>query len=123
MGYAGRKGYTLLDRRLYLPQEWVEEEAYAERRRKCGEPADIVFKPKPTLGWEMIQAEHQAGTVRARWVVGDEFFGRNTAWLDALDGSGLGYFAEVPHDTRIWRQRPATGIPAGSGQGRPPTTC
>jgi hypothetical protein len=54
-----------LDRRLYLPQEWVEEEAYAERRRKCGVPAHIVFKPKPTLGWEMIQAVHQVGTVRA----------------------------------------------------------
>ena len=24
LGYAATKGYTLLDRRLYLPQEWVE---------------------------------------------------------------------------------------------------
>jgi len=27
VGYASRKGYTLLDRRLYLPHEWVEDEA------------------------------------------------------------------------------------------------
>jgi len=27
LGYASRKGYPLLDRRLYLPREWVEEEA------------------------------------------------------------------------------------------------
>lgn len=25
VGYASRQGYTLLDRRLYLPQEWVED--------------------------------------------------------------------------------------------------
>jgi SRSO17 transposase len=50
LGYASRQGYTLLDRRLYMPQEWIEEEAYAERRRKCGVPADLPFKTKPTLG-------------------------------------------------------------------------
>jgi len=33
LGYASRQGYTLLDRRLYLPQEWVEAEAHAPRRR------------------------------------------------------------------------------------------
>ena len=27
LGYASRQGYTLLDRRMYLPQEWVEDEA------------------------------------------------------------------------------------------------
>ena len=35
----------------------------AERRRRCGVPADIAFKTKPTLGWEMIEAVQQAGTV------------------------------------------------------------
>jgi SRSO17 transposase len=121
LGYASHKGYTLLDRRLYLPQEWVEEGAYAERRRKCGVPAGITFKTKPTLGWEMIQAVHQAGTVRCRWVTCDEAFGRDTAFLDQVAGSGLWYFAEVPHDTQVWRQRPATVVPAWSGQGRKPT--
>ena len=29
--------------------------------------------------------------------------------------------AEVPHDTQVWPQRPATGRPPWSGQGRPPT--
>ena len=36
LGYASRQGYTLLDRRLYLPQEWVTEAGYAERRQRCG---------------------------------------------------------------------------------------
>jgi SRSO17 transposase len=48
LGYASRQGYTLLDRRLYLPQEWVTEAGYAERRRRCGVPAEIAF----TTSWK-----------------------------------------------------------------------
>jgi SRSO17 transposase len=121
LGYASRQGYTLLDRRLSVPQEWVEDEAYAERRRRCGVPAAVTFKPKPTLGWEMMQAVHQAGTLRARWVTCDEACGRDTSLLDHIDGLGLWYFAEVPHDTQVWQRRPATAVPAWSGQGRKPT--
>jgi SRSO17 transposase len=121
VGYASRKGYTLLDRRLYLPQEWVEDEAYAERRRRCGVPPDTPFKTKPTLGWELIQAIHHAGTLRARWVTCDEAFGRDTSLLDAIAGIGLWYLAEVPHDTQVWPQRPATAVPPWSGRGRKPT--
>src|SRR5712691_12617586 len=121
LGYASRTGYTLLDRRLYLPQEWVEDETYAERRRRCGVPADMPFKTKPLLGWEMIQAVHRAHTLRARWVTCDEAFGRATTLLDHLDGLGLWYFAEVPHDTQVWRQRPVTAVPAWAGRGRQPT--
>jgi SRSO17 transposase len=121
LGYASRKGYTLLDRRLYLPQEWVEDETYAKRRWRCGVPADIPFKTKPTLGGEMIQAVHRAHTLRARWVTCDEAFGRDTTLLDRLDALGLWYYAEVPPDTQVWRQRPATAVPAWAGRGRQPT--
>jgi SRSO17 transposase len=121
MGYAGCQGYTLLDRRLYLPQEWVEDAGYAVRRRTCGVPQDIAFQTKPMLGWEMIAAVYQSGSLRARWVTCDEAFGRDTSLLDRIDSLGLWYFAEVPHDTQVWRQRPATAMPAWSGQGRPPT--
>lgn len=121
LGYARRTGYTLLDRRLYLPQEWVEEAAYAARRQRCGVPPDLTFKTKPTLGWEMIHAVHEAGTWRCRWVTCDEAFGRDTDFLDQVAALGLWYVAEVPHDTQVWRQRPATAVPTWSGQGRKPT--
>lgn len=121
VGYASRQGSTLLDRRLYVPHEGVEEEAYAARRRQCGVPPDIAFKTKPTLGWEMIQAVHQAGTVQARWVTCDAAFGRDTTLLDRIDGLGWWYCAAVPHDTQVWRPWPATAVPPWSGQGRTPT--
>ena len=127
LGYASRKGYTLLDRRLYLPEEWVEEESYAERRRKCRVPEDVVFKTKPLLGWDMIEAVLQKRSLRCRWLACDEAFGRNTGFLDRVAASlpaqagGLWYYAEVPHDTRVWRERPATEVPQWSGRGRKPT--
>ena len=69
----------------------------------------------------MIQAVHQAGGLRCRWVPCDEAFGRATGFL--AQGAGLGRWdvAEVPHDTQGWRQRPATTVPVWSGRGRTPT--
>jgi len=121
LGYASRKGYTLLDRRLYLPEEWVEEEAYAERREKCGVPEKIVFQTKPQLGWEMINSVRKAKALRVRWLVCDEGFGRDTSLLDNIAESGLWYFVEVPRDTRVWMTRPVTAVPVWSGRGPKPT--
>lgn len=121
LGYASYAGYTLLDRRLYVPTEWLEDEAFAERRRKCGVPGDLRFQTKPELGREMIREVVDQQQLRARWVTCDEAFGRDTAFLDHVAGSGLWYFAEVPHDTRVWSERPLTAVPQGSGRGRKPS--
>ena len=121
LGYASPHGSALLDRRLYLPQEWLTDDAYAERRQACGIPDDIAFTTKPMLGWAMIEALHKVGSLRCRWVACDEGFGRDSALLDKIAGLGLWYFAEVPHDTRVWLERPATAVPPWSGRGRKPT--
>ena len=121
LAYASQHGYALLDRRLYLPEEWLTDEAYAVRRKACGVPETITFTTKPLLGWSMIEAIQQAGTLRCRWVSCDEGFGRDTTLLDQIDSLGLWYFAEVPHDTFVWQTRPAIAVPEWSGRGRKPT--
>jgi SRSO17 transposase len=121
VGYASQLGYTLLDRRLYLPLEWVDDDDFAERRTKCGVPSDIHFQTKPELGWEMIRQVVDDQQLRARWVACEEAFGRDTVFLDHVAGSGLWYFAEVPHDTRVWLERPLTAVPEWSGRGRTPS--
>ena len=121
VGDARRQGAPVLERRRSLPPAWVEDEAYAERRRRCGVPPTVTLKTKPMLGWEMIQAGCRAGTLRARWVAWDEAFGRDPTLLDHIACLGLWSFAEVPHDTQGWRQRPATAGPAWGGRGRQPT--
>jgi SRSO17 transposase len=121
VAYASQQGYALLDRRLYLPEEWLTDEAFAARRKACGVPETTTFSTKPLLGWSMIEAIQQAGTLRYRWVTCDEGFGRDTTLLDKIDSLGLWYFAEVPHDTYVWQTRPATAVPEWSGHGRKPT--
>jgi SRSO17 transposase len=121
LAYASPQGYTLIDRRLYVPEEWLRESAYAERRKACGLPDDLTFTTKPSLGWAMIEDVVQAATLRCRWVACDEGFGRDTALLDQIAAAHLWYFAEVPHDTQVWLVRPDVVVPQWSGRGRKPT--
>jgi len=118
--YASPRGYTLVDRRLYLPEPWFTP-AYAGRRVRCGVPADVAFRTHPELAGEMVAGLRARGQLPARWALCDEGFGRDTALLDRLAAEGLWYLAEVPYPTRVWRERPAVGVPAGTGQGRPRT--
>jgi SRSO17 transposase len=120
LGYASQYGRTLLNRRLYLPQEWVEDEAYTERRRKCGVPEEITFKTKPALLLEMVKEVDAAGSLPFQWLTCDEAFGRDSAFLDRV-GDYLWYFAEVENETRVWLEYPQTAVPDWSGHGRKPT--
>lgn len=118
--YASRHGYTLLDRRLYMPEKWFTQ-AYQGRREKCGVPANLTFQTQPELAWELIQTLHERQVVPFEWVIGDEHFGNNPVLLDQIAAAKLCYLMEVPHNTLVWRERPKTVVPPPSGKkGRPP---
>jgi SRSO17 transposase len=118
--YASRQGYTLLDRRLFLPQRWFTAE-YTDRRRKCGVPEDRLFQTKPALALEMLQTLVADRQLRFRWVTADEWFGRDPAFLDGIAQLNRWYFAEVAQTTHVWETRPQVGVPASAGKGRPRT--
>jgi len=117
--YASRKGYTLLDRRLYLPEAWFEED-HRERWHRCGIPDDVCSKTKPQLALEMLRAAVTEGALRFRWVTGDEDYGKAPDFLDGVAGVKRWYYTEVPHSTRVWAERPETSVPQWSGRGRQP---
>jgi SRSO17 transposase len=118
-GYTSSKGYTLLDTRLYLPELWFSE-AYAVRRKKCRIPEQVHFQTKNELAWEMLEAITGEGTLRFRWVTGDEAFGCDTWLLDQIARLRCWYFMEVPINTQVWMHRPETAIPPWSGRGCKP---
>jgi SRSO17 transposase len=121
LGYSSQAGYTLLDKRLYLPAAWLTP-TYAAKRYKCHVPADLRFQTKHELAWEMIEALVQAGTLPVRWITMDEAFGNDTHLLDRIDReTDCYYFAEVPSHTPLWRQAPETDVPQPAGRGRPGT--
>jgi len=114
LGYASRKGATLLDRRLYLPAAWFTE-AYADRWQACLIPADTPFQTKHALAGDLVERAVRRGTLHARWVTCDEGFGDDPAFLARLDTLDLAYLAEAPCDTQVWPLTdPATGQPRPS---------
>jgi SRSO17 transposase len=118
--YASRKGYTLLDRRLYLPEGWFDKD-HQMLWKECGIPDDMSFKTKPALALEMLEAVMAEGTLDFRWVACDEAYGKDPTFLDGVAKLGIWYFAEVPHSTRVWQVRPKTALPEWRGRGRRPS--
>ena len=121
LGYSSPKGYALLDRRLYMPDCWFTPE-YSERRYNGRVPATLQFQTKNELAWEMIEQCWQANSLPGRWLTMDEAFGRDTVLLDRIEQeTDYDYLAEVPKDTCLWAEEPATFVPEYEGVGRPPT--
>jgi SRSO17 transposase len=100
LGYAGKRGYALLDRELYLPQSWAED---AAGRRAAGIPEQIEFQTKPMLGRRMLERAFQSG-VSCGWVAGDEVYGRDSKLRRWLEARRQPYVLAVAADQRLWRQ-------------------
>jgi SRSO17 transposase len=116
--YASRTGYTFLDRRLYLPEEWFDE-AYAPLRQRYGVPAELRFQTEPQLALEMLYGLVEREAVPFRWVVADEHYGMIPAFLDGVAATGQWYFAEVPGSTKVWLGQPKVELPGQRPMGRP----
>jgi SRSO17 transposase len=101
VGYASALGYTLLDRRLYLPDVWFSPE-YQGRWQAAAIPEDTVFATKPALAATLVEAIMASGRLRARWLTCDEGFGNDPAFLDRVAACGLWYLAEVARSTHVW---------------------
>ena len=56
--YAGPQGHVMLDRALYLPKEWTNDEA---RCQGAGIPAERLFVTKPQLAQQMLQRTFDEG--------------------------------------------------------------
>lgn len=100
LGYAGERGYALLDRELYLPQSWAED---GPRRQAAGIPDGMEFQTKPMLGRQMLERAFQSG-VSCGWVAGDEVYGRDSKLRRWLEEHRQPYVLAVAADQRLWRQ-------------------
>jgi SRSO17 transposase len=113
LAYASPAGHTLLDERLYLPEEWAND---AKRRRQAGVPDDVVFRTKPELALELIR--RVGPKVRHGWVTFDEGYGKDPGFLSGLEELDERYIGEVPKSCRGWLKRPQVAEPKPSRIGR-----
>ena len=119
-GLCQRVGLYLVGSASVASQSWVKRTTVLSAAQHVACPR--IFLPDDTrvgLGDAREVVDDQQW--RAHWVTCDAAFGRDTAVLDHVAGSGLWDCAAVPHDTRVWLERPLTAVLAWSGRGRKPS--
>jgi SRSO17 transposase len=120
LGYVSRKGYSLLEGRLFMPAQWFEEE-YGERRQACGVPEELEFKTKPEIGLDMLKNAESRGNLPFSWVAADALYGDSPAFRDGVAAIGKLYFTAIKETTPIWCIPPKVHVPQWKGHGRHPT--
>jgi SRSO17 transposase len=95
--YATDRGHALIDRDLYVQDDWFKDPA---RMAKAGFPADHAFATKPALALAQAKRALAAG-IRPGWAAGDEVYGRSRELREFLEAAGIGYVFAVPVDHRF----------------------
>ncbi len=98
LAYIGSRGHALLDRELYLTEDWTRD---PDRLRAVGLAPDTPFATKPQLARRMLERTLDAGVPMA-WVVGDTVYGHSRALRSWLEERGLHHVLAVPRDEELW---------------------
>lgn len=78
LSYTSEKGTAFIDRELFLPEDWAEDEV---RRQATGVPQARRFLSKPQLAQAMLERAFEAGVV-ASWVVADTIYASLRTFLE-----------------------------------------
>lgn len=109
---------TLIDTRLYLPEDWCGDEA---RCKKAAIPKDArQFFSKSQLALAMLEVARQRG-IQFGYVGIDGGYGKEPAFLRSVDEQGCRFVADVHCDQTIYWQDPEPQVPDWSGRGRKPS--
>jgi SRSO17 transposase len=119
LGYVSRKGYSLIEGQLFMPESWFDE-AHKDQCEACGVPADLKTKTKPEIGLELLQRAVERGSLPFQWVAADELYGDAPAFRDGVAELKKWYFTEIKCSTLIWQTQPEVYLPEWKGRGRHP---
>ncbi|MCA1719400.1 MAG: IS701 family transposase [Actinobacteria bacterium] len=98
LSYASGQGQAFIDRELYLPEEWAEDE---ERREQAGVPEQIGMRTKPELAKEMLGRALDAG-VKVAWVVADSVYGDTRRLGMFLEEREQPYVLALSGKAHVW---------------------
>jgi SRSO17 transposase len=95
LAIAGANGATLLDRRLYLPEDWASD---CLRRKKCHVPPKVRFQEKWRIALELLD---RSRNVPHGWVTSDAEPGRVSTFRKRLRQRHERYVVDVPANTLV----------------------
>ena len=117
LAYVSPLGRALVDKRLYLPENWTSDKG---RCAAAGVPEERrSYRSKTGLALEMLERALERGHLRAKWVAGDDAFGMSPSFRDGLAALGMHYVLDVPGGTTVWPLEPAWTSAEYQGFGRP----
>ena len=103
--------------RLYLPKRWIDDPARCERAGIPRAARTLTSKSGHALD---IVRQARARGMRFEWVGVDAGYGKEPAFLRALDDMNEVFAADVHRDQRIWTKQPELAVPPSQpGRGRP----
>jgi SRSO17 transposase len=98
LSIATRTEQVPIDFELYLPRDWIEDDA---RRTRARIPVDTQFITKIELAGEMIGRAIEAG-IPGDVVLADSAYGRSHDFREAVREFGLDYAVAVDAAARVW---------------------
>ena len=108
-----------VDMRLYLPKRWIDDPARCDAAEVPPDARTLTSKSAHAL--DIVRQARQRG-MRFAWVGVDGGYGKEPAFLRALDDDKEVFVANVHSDQRVWTEPPGLHVPpAKPGRGRPTT--
>ncbi|WP_233220951.1 IS701 family transposase [Chlorogloea sp. CCALA 695] len=98
LGYATAKGFAFLDREIYLPKEWVNDQ---QCREAAGVPESVEFATKPQIAQMMLERARAAG-VDLAWVTADTVYGNDRRLREWLEENEQAYVLAVACNEKVW---------------------
>lgn len=99
---------TIINHRLYLPEDWCNDE---KRCKKAGIPKEAIkFKTKRDLALDMIH-EAIGNGVHFDFINGDGLYGHGFDLMKAIAALSKKYVLDVHSNTTIFLKQPKIGVP------------
>jgi SRSO17 transposase len=103
LAYAAEKGQVLLDREIYLPQEWTNDR---QRCQEAGVPEEVEFATKLVLARHMLERalEHE---LPFAWVTADSVYGADYHLRRFLTEHHIPYVLAVAPNNQVrlgWKE-------------------
>jgi SRSO17 transposase len=110
---------SLVDARLYLPQDWSENPARCD---EAGIPEEQrTFKTKLDLALEIVKHQISSG-ISFDFIGADGYYGNDANFADEIDKLGYLYMLDIHSDQTMFIDRPELVIPERrTNKGRAPT--
>lgn len=98
MNYAVNGKFCCIDRKLYIPRQWIEDKSRCE---KAGIPDEYKFRTKTQMALEMIKHAYE-NNMMFEWVAGDSVYGADRNIQNYLEEKDKKYMFAVSGKEYVW---------------------